>query len=77
MTDLGGGRLYRVVAPPFTDVVNSQFIDHITWLEGQAITSGCSATLYCPDGLVTRGQMATLPGPGAEPAPDRDRLLHR
>jgi hypothetical protein len=60
ITDYAGGRLYRVVAPPFTDVVNSQFIDHITWLEGEGITSGCSATLYCPDGLVTRGQMATF-----------------
>ncbi len=59
MTDLGG-RLYRVVAPPFPDIVNSQFINHITWLAGEGITAGCSATLYCPNGLVTRGQMATF-----------------
>ncbi len=60
MTDFGSGRLYRVVAPPFTDVVNSQFIDSITWLGYEGITAGCTATTYCPNGLVTRGQMATF-----------------
>jgi hypothetical protein len=60
MTDHAGGRLYRVVAPPFTDVVNSKFIDDITWLAQDGITSGCTATRFCPDGLVTRGQMATF-----------------
>ena len=65
------------MAPPFTDVVNSQFIDDITWLEGEGITSGCSATLYCPDGLVTRGQMATFLARALNLPVDRDRLLHR
>ncbi len=60
MTDHAGGRLYRVVAPPFSDVVSSKFIDDITWLAEEGITSGCSATRYCPNGLVTRGQMATF-----------------
>jgi glucose/arabinose dehydrogenase len=60
MTDHSGGRLYRVVAPPFTDVVNSQFINDITWLAGQGITAGCGGTNFCPNGLVTRGQMATF-----------------
>ena len=59
MTD-HAGRLYRVVAPPFTDVVTSKFIDDITWLAYEGITSGCSATRFCPDGIVTRGQMATF-----------------
>src|SRR5690606_34063208 len=59
MTDFGG-RLYRVVAPPFTHVVNSKFINDITWLDGQGITAGCGGTRFCPDGLVTRGQMATF-----------------
>ncbi|HEY8171024.1 MAG TPA: PQQ-dependent sugar dehydrogenase [Candidatus Limnocylindria bacterium] len=54
------GRLYRVVAPPFTDVVSSKFIDDITWLAQEGITSGCGGTLFCPNGLVTRGQMATF-----------------
>ena len=54
MTDHAGGRLYRIVAPPFTDVVNSKFIDEITWLACEGITSGCAATSFCPDGLVTR-----------------------
>jgi glucose/arabinose dehydrogenase len=60
MTDHAGGRLYRVVAPPFTDVVSSKFIDDITWLAQDGITSGCTATTFCPDGLVTRGQMASF-----------------
>jgi glucose/arabinose dehydrogenase len=60
MTDYGNGRLYRVVAPPFTDVVTSKFIDDITWLAYEGITSGCSATTFCPNGIVTRGQMATF-----------------
>jgi hypothetical protein len=82
MTDLGG-RLYRVVAPPFTDVVNSQFIDSITWLAGEGITAGCGGTNYCPNGLVTRGQMATflvralnLPSTGTDYFTDDEGSVH-
>jgi glucose/arabinose dehydrogenase len=82
MTDYAG-RLYRVVAPPFTDIVNSQFINHITWLAGEGITAGCSATRYCPDGLVSRGQMATflvralgLPGTGTDYFSDDEGSVH-
>jgi glucose/arabinose dehydrogenase len=82
MTD-HAGRLYRVVAPPFTDVVNSQFIDDITWLEEQGITTGCTATTFCPNGLVTRAQMATflvralnLPSTGTDYFTDDEGSIH-
>jgi hypothetical protein len=82
MTDLAG-RLYRVVAPPFTDVVNSKFINDITWLAGQGITAGCGGTSFCPNGLVTRGQMATflvraldLPGTSTDYFTDDEGSVH-
>ena len=48
------------VVVPFTDISDSQFVDHIIWAWQNGITVGCSPTLFCPDGLVTRGQMATF-----------------
>jgi hypothetical protein len=47
---------------PFNDIAGSKFLDDILWLNDQGITSGCSQNppLFCPDGLVTRGQMATF-----------------
>ena len=59
-TDYGGGRLYKVVAPPFNDVASSLFVDEITWLADQGITGGCSATQFCPKKNVLRGQMAAF-----------------
>jgi len=51
---------------PFTDIADSQFKADIIWLYNSGITSGCSATLFCPDADVTRGQMAAF----------LDRALH-
>ncbi len=48
------------VVVPFTDISNSKFVNDIIWAWQQGITVGCSPTLFCPDGLVTRGQMATF-----------------
>lgn len=45
---------------PLNDIVNSQFLDDIKWLYSEGITSGCSGEAFCPNGLVTRGQMATF-----------------
>ena len=59
LTDLGG-RLYQVVAPPFTDVANSPFMFDIMWLADSGITSGCGGTSFCPTTDVTRGQMAAF-----------------
>ena len=46
--------------PPFSDMVGSKFFDDIVWLADEGITSGCGGTKFCPNGSVTRGQMATF-----------------
>jgi hypothetical protein len=58
--DLAGGRLYRVVAPEFSDILGSAFIDEIHWIVYEGITSGCASTRYCPTSSVTRGQIASF-----------------
>jgi hypothetical protein len=45
---------------PFTDINTSKFKNDIIWAWEEGITVGCSATRFCPDGLVTRAQMATF-----------------
>ncbi|MGI8998111.1 MAG: PQQ-dependent sugar dehydrogenase [Candidatus Limnocylindria bacterium] len=59
MTD-HAGRLYRVVAPPFTDIANSGFLDEIVWIADEGITGGCGGSRYCPAAPVTREQMASF-----------------
>jgi SpoIID/LytB domain protein len=44
----------------FTDDDDSIFEQDIEWLAAEGITQGCGVDLYCPDGLVTRGQMAAF-----------------
>jgi S-layer homology domain len=45
----------------FTDVPNSNtFHTQIGRVKGAGITAGCTATTYCPDANVTRGQMAAF-----------------
>jgi len=48
------------LASPFTDIASSSFAADIIWLYDSGITSGCSATTFCPDDPVTRGQMAAF-----------------
>ncbi len=45
---------------PFTDICTSSFKADIEWLYASGITGGCSATKYCPDGLLTRAQLASF-----------------
>ncbi len=47
---------------PFTDVAGSGFEGEIAAVAAAGITQGCSAdgTKFCPDGTVTRGQMAAF-----------------
>ncbi len=45
---------------PFDDIAGSKFLDDILWLLDEGITVGCGPRLFCPDGLVTRSQMATF-----------------
>jgi hypothetical protein len=42
------------------DIVGHKFEADIRWLYTTGITSGCTPDRFCPDGLVTRGQMATF-----------------
>ncbi|CAN5149313.1 hypothetical protein BH23CHL9_BH23CHL9_06510 [soil metagenome] len=44
----------------FTDIADSKFRNDILWIAAEGITSGCTATTYCPKGLVLRDQMATF-----------------
>lgn len=57
LTDLGG-LLYRVIAPEFSDIATSPFIDDIHWLLYEGLTGGCGGTRFCPEDAVTRAQMA-------------------
>jgi hypothetical protein len=47
-------------ATPFTDISNSGFKADIDWAYNSGITGGCSATRFCPKGLVTREQIASF-----------------
>ena len=60
MTDYAGGALYRVVAPPYSDVTDSNFINDIMWLHYEDITRGCGDGRFCPKGAVARDQMASF-----------------
>jgi uncharacterized protein YkwD len=44
----------------FTDIGDSNFRADIVWMANRGITTGCSETRFCPDGLVHRDQMATF-----------------
>ena len=45
---------------PFTDDDGSYFEPEIGVLEVAGVSSGCAPNQYCPDGLVTRGEMAAF-----------------
>ena len=57
VTDLNGA-LYRVIAPEFSDIATSTFLDSIHWLLYEGITVGCGGGRFCPTAAVTREQMA-------------------
>lgn len=43
----------------FSDVASdASFCQATIWLRNRGITTGCTTTQYCPDGLLTRAQMA-------------------
>ena len=44
----------------FSDTASSQFAADIEWLVDAGVTDGCSATRFCPNATVTRGQMASF-----------------
>ena len=45
---------------PFTDIASSMFKSDIEWVYLEGITTVCSSERYCPDGYVTREQMASF-----------------
>lgn len=47
-------------AATFTDTADSTFRADIEWLAASGVTFGCGGGRYCPDGLVTRAQMASF-----------------
>ena len=57
----GGNSFTYTTTPYFTDVPSSNpFFKFIQKLKDLGITSGCTATTYCPGDPVTRGQMAVF-----------------
>ena len=44
----------------FSDIGGSAFRDEIEWLAAEGVTGGCGGGRFCPDGLVTRAQMASF-----------------
>jgi len=44
----------------YNDSLDSVFREQIWWMHDTGITSGCAPEAYCPDGTVTRGQMAAF-----------------
>ncbi|MEX1163781.1 MAG: S-layer homology domain-containing protein, partial [Nitriliruptor sp.] len=55
------GAVARTAGQGFSDVgPDHPHIDGITYVDVEAITSGCGGWAYCPDRDVTRGQMATF-----------------
>ena len=72
MTDRAG-RLYRVVAPPYSDVTSHSLIDHIMWITYAGISTGCGGGKYCPNESVTRAEMAAFLDRALDlPATDED-----
>lgn len=69
--------------PAFSDIAESRFRAQIEWLAAEGITTGCGDGRFCPDGLVTRAQMATflvrflgLPRAGHDRFADDERSPH-
>jgi hypothetical protein len=68
---------------PFTDIAGHPFKADIEWLYSAGITTGCTATRFCPDDPVTREQMATfldraleLPATTQDPFTDDEGSQH-
>jgi hypothetical protein len=56
----GGRAPDSLAAYPYDDIVTSKFRDDIVWIHDRKLTTGCDSYRYCPDRVVTRGQMATF-----------------
>ena len=57
----GGNSFSYTTTPYFTDVPpSSPYFRFVQKLKDLGITEGCTATTYCPDNTVTRGEMAVF-----------------
>lgn len=71
---LAGGQTFNDVPP------SHKFYDDIEAIAATGVTSGCGSGNYCPNGLVTRGQMAAFLNrlgalsPSEDPVVDADRI---
>ena len=43
---------------PYTDIEGSKYYGQILWVAQRSIMAGCTSTRFCPDGSLTRGQLA-------------------
>jgi hypothetical protein len=61
-SDYCSDRVDLSIAPatPFVDTYHHHRESDIAWLWRNRITYGCAPTLFCPNGVVTRGQMASF-----------------
>jgi hypothetical protein len=66
VTDIAGNPLgsktltFTTGLGSFVDADGNKHEAAIEWIYAAGITAGCAAERYCPNGLVTRGQMATF-----------------
>jgi serine protease len=66
VTDIAGNPLgtktllFTTGLGSFLDADGNKHEVAIEWLLAEGITAGCAPELFCPDGLVTRGQMASF-----------------
>jgi subtilisin family serine protease len=66
VTDIAGNPLgtktllFTTGLGSFLDADGNKHEAAIEWLLAQGITAGCAPELFCPEGLVTRGQMASF-----------------
>jgi len=44
----------------FYDILGNQFLADIIWIAERGITTGCAEERFCPNAVVTRGQMAAF-----------------
>ena len=65
------------------DWSDSKFAGDIAWAYAEGMTSGCKIDLFCPNSVVTRGQMASflakaldLPSAGSDFFTDDEGLVH-
>ncbi len=71
-----GGRVNGATAAQaarFRDIPGTPFASDVMWAAVTGVTKGCTPSLFCPDDLVTRGQMAAFLARALDlPASDTD-----